>query len=201
MFEKYLIFTGRPNSGKSTTIRALTGLKVAVGKTPGTTTRINKYPIAKGLTLVDLPGYGKKVKASKKWEDNIKDRILEFINENAENILLAVHVINILTFIEANERMSKKGLINIDIEMVYYLKKTIGNYPLIVANKIDKGNEKQVLINIEAFVEAISKKNVEFASYVFPISAKKGIGVGHLKDTLVKKLVFEGFKKPFELLR
>ncbi|NIQ04188.1 MAG: hypothetical protein GWO20_00185, partial [Candidatus Korarchaeota archaeon] len=39
MGEKYLVFTGRPNAGKSTIIREVVGLDVATGKRPGTTRR------------------------------------------------------------------------------------------------------------------------------------------------------------------
>ncbi len=69
MPERYIIFTGRPNAGKSTTIRALTGVKVPIGKRPGTTKKINKYQIGKDLYLVDMPGYGRKLGAHKSVED------------------------------------------------------------------------------------------------------------------------------------
>jgi len=41
MGERYLVFTGRPNSGKSSIIRRITGLRTRSGKRPGTTRREN----------------------------------------------------------------------------------------------------------------------------------------------------------------
>ncbi|UCE11854.1 MAG: 50S ribosome-binding GTPase, partial [Candidatus Thorarchaeota archaeon] len=51
MREKYLVFTGRPNAGKSSIIRKTTKIDVATGKLPGTTRRIQKYPLTRGLVL------------------------------------------------------------------------------------------------------------------------------------------------------
>jgi GTP-binding protein EngB required for normal cell division len=202
MSEEYVIFTGRPNSGKSTTIRALTGLNVTVGKRPGTTSRINKYPIAKGLTLVDMPGYGRKLGASKVTEDMIKDKILDFIENNKSNIIVTVHVINIPTFIEVEERLAKKGYISLDVEMVDYLHKTLGEYPLIAANKIDKGKEKEIVRNLEAFVKRISENEPkQVSNYVFPVSAKLGIGIGALKTEFRRRILDRGYNSPFELIR
>ena len=65
MGDQFLVFTGRPNAGKSSIIRAVTGLKVDVGKDPGTTQRINRYPIAEGLTLIDMPGYGRSLRGGR----------------------------------------------------------------------------------------------------------------------------------------
>lgn len=200
MKKKYIVFTGRPNSGKSSTIRALTGLKVIRGKRPGTTTRINDYPIAKGLTLIDMPGYGRKLSASKKWENETKNTILNFLEKNAKDILVSLHVLNILTFIEAEKRMSRKGFINLDVEMVRYLHKITGYYPLIVANKIDKGKEEDVSTNLRAFISSIGAGDPTFTEHVFPVSAKTGIGIGLLKNALTQRLVLEGFSKPFELV-
>ncbi len=202
MSESYVIFTGRPNAGKSSTIRALTGLKVPTGKKPGTTTRINQYEIAQDLYLVDMPGYGTKVGATKKWEDKTKDAILDFIEANADQIIAAVHVLNITTFIETEQRLAKKGFISIDVEMVQYLEEKLGEYPLVAANKIDKGREDEVIENLEAFIHNLTDGVPENATgYVYPISARNDIGIGELKNQLVSSLYKKGFKKPFEYIR
>lgn len=202
MPDKYIIFTGRPNAGKSTIIRALTGLKVPTGKKPGTTTKINKYEISHGLFLVDMPGYGRKVDAGRRWEDRTKDKILKFIEKEADNIVSAIHVFNINTFIEVEVRLANKGFISVDVEMVKYLKENLGEYPFIAANKIDKGKEKDVLRNVEAFLESLTDGDPEDAvDYVFAVSAKKKIGTGELKNRLVQVLRENGFSKPFELAR
>ncbi|MCW4013483.1 MAG: 50S ribosome-binding GTPase [Candidatus Bathyarchaeota archaeon] len=202
MPESYVIFTGRPNAGKSSIIKALTGLKISTGKRPGTTTSIDKYEIAQDLFLVDMPGYGRKVDAPRSWEDKTKDRILDFIYEKADQIIAAVHVLNIMTFIETEERLSKKGFISIDVEMVQYLEENIGEYPFVAANKIDKGNDKQVMENLRAYVNSLTDGEPELAAgYVFPISAKKGVGIGELKSQLVNKLQKNGYHNPFEFIR
>lgn len=198
----YIIFTGRPNAGKSTTIRALTGVKVPIGKKPGTTTKINKYQISNELYLVDMPGYGRKVDAGKYWEDRTKDRILRFIENEADNIVAAVHVFNINTFIEVEQRLAKKGFISIDVEMVQYIAETLGEYPFIAANKIDKGKENDVMRNVEAFLNSLTDGDPEEAvDYVFPISAKNKIGTGSLKNKLVQILIKQGFTNPFQFVR
>ena len=202
MPEQYIIFTGRPNAGKSSTIKALTGLKIATGKRPGTTTSIDKYEITQDLFLVDMPGYGKKVDAPRSWEDKTKENILDFIYEKADQIIAAVHVLNIVTFIETEKRLAKKGYISIDVEMVQYLEENIGEYPFVAANKIDKSNDKQVMENLRAYIHSLTDGEPELvAGYVYPISAKKGVGVGELKKELVSKLQKNGYHNPFQYIR
>ncbi len=202
MPESYVIFTGRPNAGKSTTIRALTGLKAPVGKQPGTTTSINRYQVSQGLFIIDMPGYGRRVSGTKRWEDRVKNLILDFIDDNRNRIVLTVHVLNILTFLETEYRLSKKGYINLDVEMVKYLHEKLGHFPLVAANKIDKGKEEEVVKNLEAFIEIVSGGNPAILSdYIFPLSAKTGIGVGPLKDRFFRILISAGFKNPFEYIR
>ena len=138
MPEQYIIFTGRPNAGKSTTIRALTGVKVPIGKRPGTTKKINKYQIGNDLYLVDMPGYGRKLGAHKSVEDRTKDKILKFIEKEVDNIVAAVHVFNINTFIETEKRLARKGFISIDIEMVQYIAENLGELPFVAANKLTR---------------------------------------------------------------
>ena len=202
MPERYIIFTGRPNAGKSTAIRALTGVKVPVGKRPGTTKKINKYQIGKDLYLVDMPGYGRKLGAHKNVEDRTKNQILRFIEREADNIVAAIHVININTFIETEARLARKGFISIDIEMVQYIAEELGQFPFVAANKIDKGSEKEVMENLDAFLYGVTDGDPEAAvDYVFPVSAKKKVGIGQLKSKLVQRLAEAGFNTPFRDLR
>lgn len=200
MREEYLVFTGRPNAGKSSVIREVIGLDVATGKRPGTTRRISKYPLSRGLFLVDMPGFGRMKRASKRLGDKIKDRIIEFLEANARNIVLAVHVLDISTFLEVTWRLEKKGIISLDVEMVQFLAEILDEFPLVAANKIDKENEKEIKVNLEEFIHRISGGYPStVANNVFPVSAKTGEGLGALKSTIHKKLVTKGHRTPFKL--
>lgn len=69
-------FIGRSNSGKSTAINAITGIKglAKTSKTPGRTRLLNFFQITQIQRLVDLPGYGYArvdIKKKKTWENVI----------------------------------------------------------------------------------------------------------------------------------
>jgi GTP-binding protein EngB required for normal cell division len=70
MNDRYLIFTGRPNAGKSTLIKQITGIRVPSGKQPGTTRKVSLYSLCKGLYLVDTPGYGR-IRSSGGWRGRV----------------------------------------------------------------------------------------------------------------------------------
>jgi GTP-binding protein EngB required for normal cell division len=194
--EAYLVFTGRPNSGKSSLIRLMTGLKVAVGRMPGTTDRIERYPIAGGLTLVDMPGYGRSLKSPRWREEETKDSILGFLRENAGGIVLIVHVVNASTFLETEARLGRKGFIPLDVEMVQYMRRDLGLRVLVAANKMDRGGAEEMAENLEALRGQLGP-----TVPVYPVSARTGEGVGGLKAEVHRRLVEAGFRSPLELLR
>lgn len=200
MQEKYLVFTGRPNAGKSSIIKELSGFKIATGKHPGTTRKITKYPLNEGLVLVDLPGLGKMSGASKQVEEQVNKQIVEFLESNSQNIVLAIAVLDISTFLEVTWRLEKKGIQSLDVEMVKFLAKITGEFPVVVANKIDKGSESEIEDNLEEFTNRISDGNpTKVKNQIFQVSAKKGIGLGELKNSIHTRLVVKGYKTPFRV--
>ncbi len=197
MSERYLVFTGRPNSGKSIIIRKITGLKTRSGKRPGTTRRVSAIPLSQGLSLVDMPGYGRITGAAKDFTENVKDDITDFIEEKGDEIVLAVHVLDLSTFMEVALRQERKGLIPIDQEMIHYLRESTGEPPLVAANKIDKvGGARDALLD-ELRLLIASGDPSEPDCPIFPVSAKTGEGMGVLKDAIHRRLVEEGFRTPF----
>ena len=202
MRERYLVFTGRPNAGKSSIIREVAGLDVATGKRPGTTRRISKYPLSGDLVLVDMPGFGRMMGASKRLEDKKNDQIIKFLESYAQSIALAVHVLDISTFLEVTWRLEKKGFISVDVEMVQFSAETLGEFPLVAANKIDKADKEELEVNLEEFIHQIGK-GYPFAvgEHVFPVSAKTGEGLGALKNSIHKRLVAKGYRTPFKAPR
>jgi GTP-binding protein EngB required for normal cell division len=198
--EEYLIFTGRPNAGKSSIIKKLVGINVKTGKHPGTTRNIKKYPLNHGLILVDMPGFGKMMGASKRLENMINDRIIHFLESNAQKIILVIHVIDITKFIETTQRLEKKGIISVDIEMIKFLTETLHEFPLVAANKIDKTDRGIIETNLQDFMKRINNGNLSAVIHkIFPVSAKTGEGLGALKNTIHQKLVAKGFKTPFKV--
>ena len=200
MPEKYLVFTGRPNAGKSSLIKALSGLNIITGKHAGTTRKVNKYPLSEGLMLVDLPGLGKMVGVSKEFEEKVNRMIVEFLETNAENIVLAVAVMDISTFIEVTWRLEKKGFMSVDVEMIKFLTQTLGEFPVVVANKVDKANKKEIDMNLNEFLNRISDGQPSTVrDSVFTTSLKTGKGVSELKDAIHTMLTNKGYRTPFKM--
>jgi GTP-binding protein EngB required for normal cell division len=200
MPERYLVFTGRPNAGKSSIIREVVGLDVAIGKRPGTTRRISKYPLSADLVLVDMPGYGRILEASKRLENKTTDQIIKFLESHAQNIALSVHVLDISTFMEVTWRLEKKGFLSVDVEMVHFLAETLGEFPLVAANKIDKVDTEELEVNLEEFTHQIGE-GYSFAveEHVFTVSAKTREGLGALKNSIHERLVAKGYRTPFKV--
>lgn len=199
MCERYLVFTGRPNAGKSSIINKVIGVNVATGKQPGTTRRIAKYSLRGDLVLVDMPGFGKMMRVSKRLEAKINDQIIEFLESNAQTIVLAVHVLDISTFMEVSWRLEKKGFISVDVEMIQFLAKTLDEIPLVAANKIDKIERKALDANLENLLCRLDNDYLAgVGTCIFPISAKKGTGLGYLKNAIHERLVAKGYRTPFK---
>jgi len=197
MDERFLVFTGRPNSGKSSIIRKITGLKTRSGKRPGTTRRVSIYPLSRGLSLVDMPGYGRITGSSIGTTSLVKDEILDFLESQGSAIALTVHVLDLSTFAEVAERMERKGIIPIDLEMIQYIEETTGEMPLVAANKVDKigGDRAPLLSELKDRIDEGSPS--ESGCLTLPVSARTGEGMGALKDTIHRKLADKGFRTPF----
>ena len=200
MQEKYLVFTGTPNAGKSSLVKELVGLNIATGKRPGTTRKISKHPLTDGLVLVDLPGLGKMMGVSRLHEERVNKQIIEFLESNAQNIVLAVAVLDISTFLEVTWRLEKKGIMSVDAEMVKFLASNLNEFPLVAANKIDKTNKEELEANLNEFINRISNGDpAKVKDHIFAVSAKKGTGIGELKAVIHERLVAKGYRTPFKL--
>ena len=181
-----IIFVGRSNVGKSTLIFALTGKWVRRGKRPGVTRR----PVEvnwRNRKVVDMPGFGFMSGVPKAKQEKIKDEIVRFIEENAEDIELAVLVVDGKAAPEIIERWEKRGEIPIDVEFFGFLQE-LGIPTLVAVNKVDK------VRNLRATVTYLAEKfGVPYSQIdeVFiPVSAKFGKNV----DLLAKKIgeILEG---------
>ena len=197
MSEKYLVFTGRPNAGKSSIIREVIGLNVRIGKKPGTTRRISEYPLSKGLILVDMPGYGRTMRTTKRLQDESNRRTIYFLESNAPRIALAIHVLDISTFSEVTRRLEKKNIISVDVDFIHLLTKALGEFPLVAANKTDKADKEEIDANLEEFTQQVGSGSL-IESCIFPVSAKTGDGLGYLKSAIHERLAAKGYRTPFK---
>lgn len=154
-----IAFIGRSNSGKSSVINSLTGLKklAVTSSLPGRTQKINVFFINESFYFIDLPGYGYAkvpLKIKKKFHSLINWYFFdsEVIQEK------------VILIIDANVGMTKD-----DIEMFYTLKEH-GKNIIIVANKIDK-------IKSSEYEDKFSKiREIIGDSQIVPYSAKKKKG-------------------------
>lgn len=143
-------FVGRSNVGKSSVINSLVNRKdlVKTSNRPGKTTEINFFGINnKKCYFVDLPGYGY-AKRSPKEKESIEKLILWYLMYSNAAIAKVVLILD-----------SKAGLTAFDEEMIRVLREK--GYPLlIVANKIDKLNQKETSAQLRAIKEAAHEATV-----------------------------------------
>lgn len=174
-----IVFVGRSNVGKSSTIRALTGAKLKVGRRPGVTLKPNFVPYGK-LTIVDMPGFGFMERVAKKRQEDIKNFIVRYL-EKSEDILFAVQVTDAKAFAEIAKRHQARGEIPVEIEMFQFLQE-LKLKPILVANKIDKipvPRRDEVLEEISQMLGLESWANV-----IIPFSAKRKEGLQELRRAM-----------------
>jgi GTP-binding protein len=126
-------FIGRSNVGKSSVINSLvkSNTLVKTGKKPGKTTEINFFMINNKIYFVDLPGYGYAQGGQARIE-KIRKLIIWYLTESGSKPRLVILIIDI-----------KAGITDFDRDMLDILRQQEINY-LIVANKVDKLNQKEI---------------------------------------------------------
>ena len=182
---KEIIFAGRSNVGKSTLIRALTGKKIPVGKRPGITRKPMKIPY-QNVQITDMPGFGFMSGLAEESQEAIKDNIVHYIEDNAENIVLAVMVVNAGSFLEIVDRWAGRNEIPVEVELYEFLHEL--NIDVIVAaNKIDKVEDVDRTLDGIAQRLGMMPPWRQWLDKLVPVSAKKG-SIRGLKELIQKRL-------------
>lgn len=158
--KKQIAFIGRSNVGKSSVINMLVQQKKLVksSSTPGKTQQINFFLINDDCYFVDLPGYGY-AKISQKHREKLRKLILWYFVSGEAPIHKACLIID-----------AKAGMRDFDREMMAVLDEYKIPF-IIIANKIDKLNQKKLYKSLKNIQEEIG----DWVK-VFPVSAKTGKG-------------------------
>ena len=158
---------GRPNVGKSTLVNAIVGAKVAIiSDRPQTTRRASRgvaTDLAGGwqLVLVDLPGV-------QRPRDVLTERMQRRVEHELADSDAVLFVVN-----------SEQGVGPGDRFIANHLLEARPNVPVICAvNKIDRLNAPETTAVLAAVGE------LEVVDEIFPVSAKRGTGVGALTARL-----------------
>ncbi|MEX2369158.1 MAG: ribosome biogenesis GTP-binding protein YihA/YsxC [Candidatus Paceibacterota bacterium] len=164
-----IVVAGRSNAGKSSVINRLLGRQLArTSSTPGKTQEINFFSIDAAAYLVDLPGYGyAKLPAAR--AEKLRKQMIWYLARSGAPIKLLLLVLDV--------RRGSKGL---DRDLLD-IASGEGIPVVIVANKIDKCNQKERVAALRALAEDVTS-HPETVKQVLPFSAIKGTG----KDELCK---------------
>ena len=182
-----IIFVGRSNVGKSSLIRQLTGQKVKVGKRPGVTL-IPTHIRFSDLLITDMPGFGFMSGIKERKQDIVKDKIVRYIENNTDRIMIAVMVVDGPVFVEVVERWESREEIPIDIEMFDFLKE-LGIDTVLAVNKTDRVKNDELDSMLDGVTEKLGMLPPwrQWIDMVAPISAKKG-EIKPLKSIIRQKL-------------
>ena len=158
-----IVFAGRSNVGKSSTLNRLLGQGIArVSSTPGKTQEINFFSIEKETAyVVDLPGYGY-AKMSANRADAMRKQMIWYLASEAPIALLCL-VIDI-----------RRGLSDMDRDLLD-IASGEARPVVIVANKIDKCNQKE-RVAAERKLDKELESHPEIIHGVIAFSAKTGRG-------------------------
>jgi GTP-binding protein EngB required for normal cell division len=189
-----IVFAGRSNVGKSSTIRALTGKKVRIGKKPGSTRwelMIDFGPI----TIVDIPGFGYMAGQSKTTIEETKTNVVQKLESWKDNIILAVLIIDISLFRELYERWSSRGEIPIDVEFYSFLSEISPNV-VVMANKMDKAKKRALQGEVDFLQEKLKEATPNKDPIIVLTSAQKKHGLSDLVSVIDDLLIERGLDKP-----
>ena len=189
-----IVFAGRSNVGKSSTIRALTGKKVRIGKKPGSTRwelMIDFDPI----TIVDIPGFGYMAGQSKTTIEETKINVVQKLESWKDDIALSILIIDISLFRELYERWSSRGEIPIDVEFYSFLSEISPNV-VVVANKSDKVKKRALQGEIDFLQSKLKDAMPTKDPLIVPTSAQKKQGLSGLISVIDGLLAEQGLDEP-----
>jgi GTP-binding protein EngB required for normal cell division len=194
IMSREIVLIGRSNVGKSTLFWELTGTKVRVGKRPG----ITKWPFkAKvgDIFYVDMPGYGFMLKASRADQEKTKDLIVQYFEQNADEIIVAIQVIDAASFLDIADRWEGRGEVPFEIELWEFLV-DMGLDVVLAANKMDRIAKADVDGALDLICERLGMMPpwTQWSDKIAPMSAKRG-QIQPLRSIIGKKL---SGKKPIE---
>ena len=164
---KRVVFVGRSNVGKSSTINSILGKKgfARVSAKPGKTAFINLFDLDGQLWLIDLPGYGYS-KTSKAERERYSMLIDEYFQQDQENIS------RIYMIVDARHKPTAD-----DVTMAEWVRAC--QVPLtVVANKLDKLKKSEIEPNLQRIRETLS---LDEDVVLIPFSAEKGTNCDQLK--------------------
>jgi len=189
-----VVFAGRSNVGKSSTIRALTGMKVRIGKKPGSTRWEQEIDMG-SIKFVDIPGFGYMRGQSREEIDQTKNRIVENLEKWSERLVLAILIIDVSLFRELFERWDARGEIPIDVEFYSFLSE-ISPEVIVAANKIDKLKKKDARIEIDYLEQKLVDAVPTRPPTIVGTSASKKKGIDDLREEIVRALQKGGIAPP-----
>ena len=159
----FVALAGRPNVGKSTLVNAIVGEKVAiVSDKPQTTRRAIRGIAMRGqaqLVLVDLPGV-------QRPRDALTQRMQSRVEHELSDADAALLMLNAEQGVGPGDRFIAAALAQADVPVA------------IAVNKIDRLDRAHTIAVLQAAAE------LDVSDEIFPISARKGTGVGALVEHL-----------------
>jgi small GTP-binding protein len=187
IMSKEIVLIGRSNVGKSTLFWELTGTKVRVGKRPG----ITKYPFKArvgDIYYVDMPGYGFMLRASRADQEKTKDLIVQYFEQNAEEIIMAIQVIDAASFLDIADRWEGRGEVPFEVELWEFLV-DMGLDVVLAANKMDRIAKVDVDGALDLICERLGMMPpwTQWTDRIAPMSAKRG-QIQPLRSIIGKKL-------------
>jgi GTPase len=158
---------GRPNVGKSTLVNALVGDKVAIVSDKPQTTRRAIRGVATGedhqLVLTDLPGI-------QRPRDKLTERMQARVEQELGEADAGLLVLNAQQGIGPGDRFLASLLGDAPVPVVIAVNKTDGLRPPEIAKVL------------------VAAEELGVGEEIFPLSARRGTGVGALREALVRLL-------------
>jgi len=169
-----VVLVGRSNVGKSTLMREITGHTFDTGQRPGVTRSPNHFDWASAdFVISDLPGFGYMKGVPDDVREEIKTDVVQYVERNAEHILVGILVVDGKSVIDIIDRHSGPDEIPHDVEMFHFLRE-VGVEPVVAVNKMDKVDDKDDRLNELCDRLGLHPPWQQWQETVAPITAKRG---------------------------